>query len=205
RGWDAGSSVAVAGHWDLPGAEELDPLGADLPPGQMPTHEGAHVQLGVSLLQPADNPPEGEAVDIAEEVFDDAVLEVGAPSSQRRGKAAEQVGECSMGCPAGQRPHLVPDGSQRLPCRVGVDRGLPAMTSDPAALDAPPEEIEPGIYVRDRRLLDRQAQPYRCEHCGDFVPDAFAILAVARTGAAEFVRVADQLHLRAPAPWRLRC
>src|SRR5699024_3670617 len=109
-----------------------------------------------------------------------------------------------MGCPAGQRPHLVPDGSQRLPCRVGVDRGLPAMTSDPAALDAPPEEIEPGIYVRDRRLLNRQAQPYRCEHCGDFVPERFGILAGAADEDDEVVRVADQLHRRAPGAMMLR-
>lgn len=39
----------------------------------------------------------------------------------------------------------------------GIDRGLPALTSDPATLDVPPEEVKPGVYVHDCRLVDRQA------------------------------------------------
>ena len=117
RPWcgDAGSSIPVAGHCDLLATEELDSLVADLPAGQMTTYQGAHIQFRVSLLQPTDDPPEGEMIDIAEEVFHDAVLTICAPAPQRRVQAAQQVCERSMRCPAGKQSHFVLDRSQRLP------------------------------------------------------------------------------------------
>lgn len=48
---DSGSSVAVASHGDLPGAEELGPVRRDVPAGHVAVDHGVLVQLGVALLQ----------------------------------------------------------------------------------------------------------------------------------------------------------
>lgn len=118
---DTCSAIPVAGHGDLLASEELDSVVADLPGWQVATHQGAHPQFRVSLLQPAHDSPEGEVIDVAaEEVFHDTVLEVCAPPGQHRVESAQQVSECSMGCPMGQCPHLVLDGSYRLSRRIGV-------------------------------------------------------------------------------------
>src|SRR3954471_9519667 len=93
---DPGSSVAVAGHDDLPGAEELDPAVGDPPSRQVPADQGAHTEAGVTFLQPADDAPEGEVVEVAEGAFRHSVLEVGAPSSDHRVQPAQQVSEGAM-------------------------------------------------------------------------------------------------------------
>ncbi len=81
---DAGSPVAVAGHGDPAGSEELDSVVPDAPPGQEPAVDGVLVQAGVALVEPAEYSPEGEVVDVAERALGDPVLEIGAPASDRR-------------------------------------------------------------------------------------------------------------------------
>ena len=93
---DSWSFVAVALYRDAPDSEELDPTVAYLPAGQVATYQGVHVEFGVSFLQPADDPPEREVVDIAEGMFDDPVLEVHAPATQHRVETAQQVSQGSM-------------------------------------------------------------------------------------------------------------
>ena len=65
-----------------------------------------HAQPEVPFLQPADDPPEGEEVDVAEGAFAHPVTEVVAPSPQHRVQPAEQVCKRSMLRSASQRPHL---------------------------------------------------------------------------------------------------
>ena len=101
---DAGSPVAVAGHGDPAGSEELDSVVPDAPPGQEPAVDGVLVQAGVALVEPAEYSPEGEVVDVAERALGDPVLEIGAPASDRRVESAQEVGECPMSRPAGQDP-----------------------------------------------------------------------------------------------------
>ena len=101
---DAGSPVAVAGHGDPAGSEELDSVVPDAPPGQEPVVDGVLVQAGVALVEPAEYSPEGEVVDVAERALGDPVLEIGAPASDRRVESAQEVGECPMSRPAGQDP-----------------------------------------------------------------------------------------------------
>jgi hypothetical protein len=114
---------------------------------------GAHADAGVSFLEPADDPPEGEVVQIAEGAFRHAVAEVGAPTSDQRVEPAQQVGECAMRCPPSQLSHLVDDRSQGLLRRVGVDVAFPGLvTFLTAALDAPAEKVEPCVYVGQARL-----------------------------------------------------
>lgn len=109
---DAGSPVAVAGHGDPAGSEELDSVVPDAPPGQEPAVDGVLVQAGVALVEPAEYSPEGEVVDVAERALGDPVLEIGAPASDRRVESAQEVGECPMSRPAGQDPDPVDDRSQ---------------------------------------------------------------------------------------------
>ena len=66
---DLRSSIPVARYRVLPAAIELDPFGAYFPTGNMTPDEGAHVQFGVTFLQPAHDPPEGEVIEIGEEPF----------------------------------------------------------------------------------------------------------------------------------------
>ena len=49
------------------------------------------------------------------------------------------------------------------------------MTPDIAALDVPPQEVKPFIYVRDFRFLHREAQTHRMEYHCHFVPERFSI------------------------------
>src|SRR5215207_5787366 len=198
-GRDTGSSVAVASHRDLPGAEELDPAGADPPAGEVTPDQGAHTDAGVSFLQPADDPPEGEMVEIAEGALRHAVAEVGAPTSDHRVEPAQQVGERAMRCPPGQPSYLVEDRSQRLLRRVGIDVAFPGLVTFLAAtLDAPAEEVEPVVYVDDSGLGLRQAQTYRLQHRRHITPQRFGIGPVAVDHNHEVVGAADELHDRAP-------
>ena len=82
---DAGSPVAVAGHGDPAGSEELDSVVPDAPPGQEPAVDGVLVQAGVALVEPAEYSPEGEVVNVAERALGDPVLEIGAPASEPSG------------------------------------------------------------------------------------------------------------------------
>ena len=75
----------------LPAAVELDPFGAYFPSGKMTPDEGAHVQFGVTFLQPAHDPPKREVIEVGEEAFGYPVLKVGAPAPQHRVQPAQQV------------------------------------------------------------------------------------------------------------------
>ena len=114
-----------------------------------------HVQPDVSLPEPADDPPEGEVIDVVEGPGRHAVTEVVAPAPQYRVQPAQQVFERSMLCSAGQQSGLPDDRSQRLLRRVGVDRLLAGPASPVAALDTPPQEVEALVDVADPRLLFR--------------------------------------------------
>jgi len=47
----------------LPAAVELHPFGAYFPSGNVAPDEGAHVQFGVTFLQPAHDPPKREVIE----------------------------------------------------------------------------------------------------------------------------------------------
>src|SRR5699024_7410203 len=104
---DLRSSIAVSGHRDLPRAKALDPAITDLPSGQVTTDQGVHVQPGMTLLQPAHDPPESEPIQVGERRLGNPVLKVGAPTPQRRVQPAQQASESAMRCPAGQTADLV--------------------------------------------------------------------------------------------------
>ncbi len=78
---DASSSVAVPGHGDRGCAEELDTVRRNVPPGQVAADHGVHVEFGVAFLQPADDAPEGEVIDVGEGPLGYPMLEVRAPAS----------------------------------------------------------------------------------------------------------------------------
>ena len=68
--------------------------------------KGSRIQSDVPLAEPADDPPLGEMVDIAECPLRHAVTEVITPSSQLRVQPAQQVGERSMKSAARKSTHL---------------------------------------------------------------------------------------------------
>ncbi len=172
-----GAPEPVALDGDRVGPEHLDPSVADPPSGEVAADQGVHVQSDVSLLQPADDPPEGEVVDVVEGPRRDAVTEVVAPSPQRRVQPAEQVGERSMFRSASERSDLGRHREQALLGRVGVDGSLAGPALPGPALDARPQEVEPLVEVADPRLLFRQAQAHRSEHRGHFAPERFGVVA----------------------------
>jgi hypothetical protein len=70
------------------------------------------------------------------------------------------------------------------------------VASDAAALDVPPQELEALIDVDHPRLVGRQAQTHRREHCGYLVPQRVGVVARAVDHDEEVIRVADQSHGR---------
>ncbi len=135
-----------------------------------------HVQPDVSFAEPADDPPEGVVIDVAECPRGHPVAEVVTPSPQRRVQPTQQVTERSVPCSTSQRSDLVDDRRERLLRRVGVDRCLAGPSSPGPALDAPPQEVEPLVDVADPRLGLRQAQAHRSKYRADLVPQRFGIV-----------------------------
>jgi hypothetical protein len=66
----------------------------------------------MAFLQPADDPPEGEVIDIGEGPLGYPVLEVGAPAPDRRVEPTQEVRERAMSVPAGQQSDLRLDRSE---------------------------------------------------------------------------------------------
>jgi len=76
---------------------------------------------------------------------------------------------------AGEPPHLVQEGKQRLLGRVGVDRSFACSTSPDAALDPPAQEVEALVDVADSRFLARQAQADRGKDAAHLRLERFCI------------------------------
>lgn len=63
---DVGASLAVTLDGDRVGAEHLDAAFVDPPSAKVAADHGVLVQSDVSFAEPADDPPEGEVIDLAE-------------------------------------------------------------------------------------------------------------------------------------------
>src|SRR3979490_1874493 len=81
RPWcrDVLAAIAVTAHRDRRRSEHLCTTLGRLPSRQVAPTERLPGQPGVALAQPADDPPEGKVIDVAERAFGHAVLEVGTP------------------------------------------------------------------------------------------------------------------------------
>ena len=102
---DAGSPVAVAGHGDPAGSEELDSVVPDAPPGQEPAVDGVLVQAGVALGGAGRVFAGRRSCRRSRTCARWAPCRgIGAPASDRRVESAQEVGECPMSRPAGQDP-----------------------------------------------------------------------------------------------------
>ena len=75
------------------------------PPGEVAADDGGMFNE-VSFAEPADDPREGEVVDVVEGARGRAVTEVVVPAPQRQVQPAQQVCKRSTSCSASQQPHL---------------------------------------------------------------------------------------------------